>query len=56
MMVAYAAAFTLCQVSGPTLLSWIGSASLLPIALAVGWHLLAGWVLSAVSSAPPPVD
>jgi len=47
MVAAYATAFTLCQVSGPTVLSWVGSASLLPIALAVASHLLAGGVLYA---------
>jgi MFS family permease len=47
MVAAYATAFTLCQVSWPTVLSWVGSASFLPIALAVASHLLAGGVLYA---------
>lgn len=47
LVAAYATAFTVCQVSGPAVLSWVGSASLLPIALAVASHLLAGGVLYA---------
>jgi MFS family permease len=47
LVATYATGYTLCQVSGPTVLSWLGSASFAPLVLAVTAHLLAAFVLYA---------